>query len=81
MHVGVPAPPPVQGVRLLVTQLPPGGGGGGVLGCASRGDQDVMLLLATLECESMRDSSNSDHSILYPFLSVHIIKNPTQEDC
>ena len=49
MHVGVPAPPPVQGVRLLVTQLPPGGRGGGVLGCAGRGDQDVMLLLSTLK--------------------------------
>ena len=67
VHVGVPAPPPVQGVRLLVTQLPPGGGGGGVLGCASRGDQDVMLLLATLKCESMRDSTNSAASILTHF--------------
>ena len=67
MHVGVPAPPPVQGVRLLVTQLPPGGGGGGMLGCTGRGDQDVMLLLSTLKCESMRDSSNSAHFILTHF--------------
>ena len=41
---------PVQGEGpSLVTQIPPGRGGRGVLGGAGRRDQDVVLLLASLE--------------------------------
>ena len=70
--------PSVQGEGSVLTDLPAWGGGRGVLGGSCRGDENVVLLLTSLQWE-LRSYSDQHLYRPHPVLLVHQEQQPENQ--